>query len=120
MQLRSTCLPLLFLLALLQSPQESLRQHYQAAEGYARAGNVAAADKEYRAILALSYNQLGKNYLAQQAYANAVTALEAAARYDADAPDTLVALAIAYFDAEQFKPALAPLTKALTINPQDI
>src|SRR5690349_13684069 len=120
MQLRSTCLPLLFLLALLQSPQESLRQHYQAADGFARAGNAAAADKEYRAFLAISYNQLGKNYLAQQAYASAITALEAAARYDDSAPDTLVTLAIAYFDAEQFKQALAPLAKALTANPQNV
>jgi len=119
MQLRSTCLPLLFLLAIFQSPQNLLRQHYEAAEAQARAGNLAAAETEYKAILALGYYRLGKVYAAQQSYKDAVTAFEAAARFGPDSQETLIDLAIAYFNAEQFEKALAPLGKALAGNPQN-
>jgi tetratricopeptide (TPR) repeat protein len=120
MQLRSNCLPLLFLLVVLQSPQTLLREHYEAAEARARAGNLAAAETEYKAILAIGYDRLGKIYLAQQSYKSAVAAFEAAARYDQGSQDALIDLAIAYFNAGQFKQALAPLGKALAANPQSV
>src|SRR5436853_6844509 len=120
MQLRSTCLPLLFLLAILQSPQNLLKQHYEAAEAHTRAGNLAAAETEYKAILAVGYYRLGKVYSAQQAYQSAITAFEAAARFGPDSQETLIDLAIAYFNAEQFDQARAPLAKALAGNPQSV
>jgi tetratricopeptide (TPR) repeat protein len=120
MQVRSTCLPLLFLLAILQSPQNLLKQHYEAAEAHTRAGNLGAAESEYKAILAVGYYRLGKVYSAQQSYKSAVTAFEAAARYDTDSQETRIDLAIAYFNAEQFDKALAPLAKALAANPQSV
>ena len=59
MQLRATCLPLLFLLlAPWQSPQNVLRQHYEAAESQRRAGNYAAAETEYKAMLAVGYDRV--------------------------------------------------------------
>src|SRR5689334_13176185 len=120
MQVRSTCLPLLFLLAIFQSPQNLLRQHYEAAEAHTRAGNLVAAEAEYKAILAVGYDRLGKVYSAQQAYKSAVTAFEAAAGYGPDSQETLIDLAIAYFNTEQFDKALAPLAKAMAGNPQSV
>ncbi|HEX8474108.1 MAG TPA: tetratricopeptide repeat protein [Pyrinomonadaceae bacterium] len=117
MYLRSTLLPLLFLLVVFQSPQDSLRQHYEAAEAARRTGNLPAAENEFRAILAEAYTRLGEIYSAQKDYSNAVATLEAAALYRADAPDALVALAVAYFNTAQYERAFEPLRKALAQNP---
>ena len=118
MYLRSAVLPLLFLLAGFQSPQDSVRQHYEAAEAQRRAGNLTAAETQFSAILAEGYARLGKIYLAQKDYKEALTALEAAAIYQPDSDNVLIDLGIAYFNAEQYAKALAPLRKALAINPQ--
>ncbi|HEV2912988.1 MAG TPA: tetratricopeptide repeat protein [Pyrinomonadaceae bacterium] len=118
MYLRSTFLPLLFLLVVFQSPQDSLRQHYEAAEAHRRAGDLAAAETEFKAILAEGYGKLGKIYAAQKAYGEAVAALESAALYRPDNQEVLVDLAIAYFDRGQYKKALEPLSKALARDPQ--
>src|SRR4051794_16183863 len=98
MYLRSTYLPLLLLLAVFQSPQDSLRQHYEAAESYRRAGNLSAAETEFKAVLAEGYGKLGKIYAAQKAYKEAATAFESAALYRPDDQEVLIDLAIAYFD----------------------
>src|SRR5438045_1589205 len=118
MRLRSSLLPLLLLFAVFQAPPDSIRQHYEAAEAHRRAGDLAAAEIEYKAILADAYDRLGKIYLAQKDYKQAVAALEAANSYEPQAPDVPVDLAIAYFNAEQYEQALAPLSKALKRNPQ--
>ncbi|MGA9995888.1 MAG: tetratricopeptide repeat protein [Pyrinomonadaceae bacterium] len=118
MYLRSTFLPLLVLLVAFQTPQDSLRQHYEAAEAHRRAGNFAAAEIEYTAILAEGYGKLGKIYSAQKNYQQAIPALESAALYRPDSQEVLIDLAIAYFDAEQYKKALEPLNRALSLNPQ--
>ncbi len=83
------------------------------------AGNPAAAETEYTAILAEAYSKLGRVYLAQKEYKNAITALEAAAAYIKDDDGILVDLAIAYFNSEQFDKALVPLNKARARNPQN-
>jgi tetratricopeptide (TPR) repeat protein len=110
---------LLLLLLVFQSPQDTIRQHYEAAEGYRRAGNPAAAETEYTAILVDGYDRLGKIYTAQRRHKEAITALAAAALYRPDSPQVLLDLAIAYFDAEQFEKALEPLRKILTREPQN-
>ena len=120
MRFRSSLLPLLLLLAPFQSPPDSIRQHYEAAEARRRAGDLAAAEQEYAAILAEAYAKLGKIYAAQGRYSEAVPALEAAARYRPGDVDVLVDLAIAYFDADQFKRALGPLDAALARDPQSV
>src|SRR5438045_8748550 len=94
---RASLLPLLFL-ALLQSPQDSIRLHYEAAESHRRAGDLAAAETEYTAILAEGYAKLGKIYTAEGRYKDAAATLEAASRYRPGAQDVLLDLAIAYFD----------------------
>ncbi len=90
-------LPLLLLLSLFQTPGDSFRKHYEVAEAHRRAGNLPAAEAEYRAILNVAYPALGKVYTAQSNYGGAVAVLEAAAAHGTDSPQSLVGLAIAYF-----------------------
>ena len=103
MHLGSTFLPFLLLLLVFQSPQDALRQHYEAAEAQRLAGNLAAAEAEYAAILAEGYGRLGKIYSAQGAYKKAIPALEANVFYRPDSEQALIELAIAYFGAEQYE-----------------
>jgi len=116
--LPSTFFPLLLLLSVFQSPQDSLRQHSEAADAQRRAGNLAAAEREYTALLAEGYGKLGKVYSAEKNYQQAISALESAIGYQPDSQEVLIDLAIAYFDAEQFEKALKPLGKVLSDNPQ--
>lgn len=119
MSLRSSLLPLLVLLSLVQPPQqETIRQHYEAAEAQRRAGNLAGAETEYTAILAEGYSQLGKIYAAEKDYRLAIQTLETATRYAPRDESVLVELAIAYFETDQYQKAFAPLSKALALNSQ--
>src|SRR5919109_2107177 len=106
-------LPLLFLLIALQSPHDSIRLHYEAAEAQKRAGNLAAAEIEYEAILGEGYAGLGKSYLAEKDYKNALEALQACVIYKPHAPPVLLDLSIAYFNTEQYQKALEPLRQVL-------
>jgi tetratricopeptide (TPR) repeat protein len=120
MRLRSNALPLLLLLFVFQSPQGNIRRHYDAAEAARRAGNFDAAEREYAAILAEGYAQLGRIYSAENRYSEAVETLEAAARYAPDSVATLVDLAIAYFDSGQYRKALEPLARAVALDPRSV
>src|SRR5215813_11994534 len=121
MCLRSVFLSLMFPLAALSfAPpffQDTIKQHYEAAEAHKQAGNLAAAEAEFAAILAEGYGRLGKIYLAQKAYEKAVTVLEAAALSRPEAPEALIDLAVAYFRAGQYEKASEPLRKALARDP---
>lgn len=119
MYLRAQFFPVLGLLLLLfQSPQDSIRQHYQAAEAHRLAGDLAAAESEFTAILAEAYGRLGKIYSAQKQYTEAIKVLESAAVSGTDSQVVLLDLAIAYFDAGQYRRALAPARKVLALNPE--
>jgi tetratricopeptide (TPR) repeat protein len=122
MSLRSAILPLLLLLvpfqSFAQSSAASFREHYEAAEAHRRAGNLAAAEVEFAAILAEACHKLGKIYTAQANYQGAVTALESAAAHRPDSPDVLVDLAIAYFHVDQYEKAKGPLGRALARDPR--
>ncbi len=117
MQLRSIITFCLFLPLVYQSPQDTIRQHYQSAEAARNAGNLEAAESEYAFILAEGYQRLGKIYSARSEYPLALTALEAAQKYRPDSPEVLVDLAIAYFGAQQYEKAVSPLNRALVIAP---
>jgi tetratricopeptide (TPR) repeat protein len=124
MRLRSTLPALLPLLFVFQSPsspqQNTIRQHYERAEARRRAGDLPAAEAEYAAILAEGYGKLGKIYSAEKQYKEAVTALEAAARYRPESEEVLVDLSIAYFDAGQYGKALEPSGKAVALNSRSV
>lgn len=117
MHLRSIITFCLFLPLVYQSPQDSIRRHYQSAEAARQAGNLDAAESEYIAILAEGYQRLGRIYSARAEYPLALTALEAAQRYRPNSPEVLVDLAIAYFGARQYEKAVGPLSNALAIAP---
>jgi tetratricopeptide (TPR) repeat protein len=120
MYLRATLLPALLLFFAFQTPQNGIREHHDAAEAARRAGDYAAAEREYATILGEGYARLGKIFSAEKKYSEAVEALEAAARYRPDSQDVLVDLSIAYFDAGQYRKALEPAGRALTLNPQSV
>jgi tetratricopeptide (TPR) repeat protein len=117
MYLRSATFPLLVLLVVFQSPQDSIQKHYQAAESYRLAGNLAGAELEFAAILAEAYGRLGKIYSARKQYPQAIKVLESAAVSGPDSQDVLLDLAIAYFDAGEYRKALEPVRKVLVLNP---
>jgi tetratricopeptide (TPR) repeat protein len=122
MRLRSTLVPFLLLSALQSTPppQQTIRQHYETAEARHRAGDLAAAEAEYAAILAEGYAKLGKIYARGGRYAEAVAALEAASRLRPDSAEVLVDLAIACFDSEQYTHALDAAGRALALDPQSV
>src|SRR6476661_1648509 len=120
MYLRSTFLPLLFLLIFIQSPSDSFRKHYEEAERQRKTGNLVAAEVEYTTFLGEIYGRLGKIYLAQKQYKSAATALESAASFNPRSQELLIDLAIAYFDSGQFQKAFEPLNKALPINAANV
>src|SRR5712671_4812031 len=111
-------LSLLLLPLVFQSPQDRLKQHYEAAEAQARAGNFAAAETEYTAILAEGYRAVGRIYGAQQKHKEAIAALEAAALYQPASEEILSDLANTYFEAGLFDKALQPLHQAVAVNSQ--
>jgi tetratricopeptide (TPR) repeat protein len=117
MDFRSILVPLLLLLPF-QSPADSFRKHYEAAEAQQRAGNYVAAEAEFTAILAEAYDRLGGVYSAQGNYKESVTAFEASASYRPDSVEVLVDLGIAYFHTEQYQKAIEPLSHALAIDPR--
>ena len=118
MHSRVACLFLSLLLLPFQSPRDSIRQHYEAAEAYQRAGNLIAAEGEYVAILTGAYHGLGTIYIAQENYKEAVGSLEMAAVCRPDSTEVLVDLSISYFYIGQYPKAIEPLNKALVLTPQ--
>src|SRR6266850_5353392 len=119
MHSRVACLFLSFLLLPFQSPRDSIRQHYEAAEAYQRAGNLIAAEGEYLAILTGAYHKLGTIYIAQENYKEAVGSLEMATAYRPDSPEVLVDLSVSYFYIGQYPKAIEPLNRALVLTPQN-
>jgi tetratricopeptide (TPR) repeat protein len=119
MRLSSTVLPLFLALLLWQSPQDSIRRHYEAAEALRLAGNSAAAETEYTAILTEGYERLGEVYLVQERHQEAIEILESALAYRANSPALLINLAIAYFDVEKYEKAADAARRALILDSQN-
>ena len=119
MNVSSRFLSLLLLPFVFQSPQDRLLQHYESAEALARAGNPAAAETEYAAILAEGYRAVGRIYSARQKQKQAIAAFEAAAQYQPASQENLLDLALTYYEAGLFDKALQPLSKAISLNAQN-
>ena len=120
MLFQSTLLSVLLLSVPFQSPADSFRRHHEKAEAHRRAGDTAAAEREYRAILDEAYPKLGRTYAALAERARAVTAFEAAARGRPDSVELLVELSIAYFNDGQYKKATEPVLRALALDPRSV
>src|SRR6185503_6040257 len=119
MYFRSTLVALLLFLIPFQSANDSFQKNFEAAEVYRRAGNLTAAETQFREILAEAYYRLGKVHLAQANYAKAVAALESAATSRPPSADVLVDLAVAFFYLEQYQKGVVALGKALSLDPNN-
>lgn len=113
MRLSSTIIPLILVLLIWQSPQDSIRRHYEAAEALRLAGNSAAAETEYTAILTEGYERLAEIYLVQEKHQSAIAILESALEYRSNSPALLINLAIAYFGVEKYEKAADAARRAL-------
>ena len=101
-------------------PQDqTLGQRYEAAQELVRAGKLAEAEIELKAILAAQYRSLMKTYGALSKREPALEAAEAAANYQSTDSDLLLEMAIAYLEAAQFDKALSPLLKAAKFQPNN-
>ena len=116
---RWASIPLFFSIFFFQQQPDLFRKHYDAATAAHRAGNYAAAEAEFRIILAEGYHRLGKVYLAQQRYQASVGALESAAAAQPTNTEPLVDLAIAYFYTGQYSKGVQPLQRVIGDNPQN-
>src|SRR5215213_368714 len=109
-----------FLLPPFKSPQDTtLGQRYEAAQELVRAGKLAEAETELKAILAAQYRRLMKTYGALMNRGPALEAAEAAANYQSTDNDLLIELAMAYLEAAQFDKALDPLLRAARLQPNN-
>jgi tetratricopeptide (TPR) repeat protein len=97
----------------------TLGQRYEAAQGLARAGKLAEAETELKAILAAEYRRLNRIYAALLNRERALEAAEAVASYQSQDSDLLIELATAYLEAAQFDKALDPLLKAARLQPNN-
>ena len=101
-------------------PQDqTLAQRYEAAQELVRAGKLAEAETELKAILAAQYRRLIKIEAALTKRGPALEAAEAAANYQSTDSDLLIELAVAYLEAAQFDKALDPLLKAAQLQPNN-
>src|SRR6476619_1645748 len=90
----------------------TVEQRYEAAQELARAGKLAEAETELKAILAAEYRRLTKIYAALMNRERALEAAEAAANYQSQDSALLIGLAMAYLKAAQYNKALEPLLTA--------
>jgi tetratricopeptide (TPR) repeat protein len=109
----------LFLFFPVQTSRDLIRLHHEKAEALRHARNLKGAEAEYRAVLGEAYQKLGRVRSAETNYPAAVNALEAATLYRPDSDDLLIDLGIAYFHAEQYEKALAPLSTAASRSPNN-
>ena len=101
-------------------PQDTtLAQRYEAAQALVRAGKLAEAETELKAILAAQYRRLMKTYGALQKREPALEAAEAAANYRSTDTNLLIETAMVYLEAAQFDKALNPLLKAAQLQPNN-
>jgi tetratricopeptide (TPR) repeat protein len=119
MYLRWASLPLLITICFFQQPSDLFRKHYDAANKARSTGNYAAAEAEFKIILAQAYHSLGKIYLAEQSYQASVAVLESAAAAQPKSTDALVDLAIAYFYTGQYSKGIAPLQRVIIADPKN-
>ena len=119
MYLRLASISLLFSLLFFQSQGDLFRQHYETANAAHRAGNYAAAETEFKAIIAESFERLGKVYSAQGKYQDSIDAFESANTVRHSSTEVLIDLSIAYFHAGQYAKGIMPLERVIAAEPRN-
>ena len=113
-------LSVIVLLILFQAPEDFFRKHFDAADRLWRAGNLAAAEAEYRETLPEAYKRLGRIYSARHDYKRSIDSYIAARDYREDSLEFLIDLAISYFYSRQYKDAINLLTRLTVQNPRSV
>src|ERR1043165_5025741 len=116
MYLRFASICLLFSIFFFQSQGDLFRKHYEAANAAHRAGNYAAAEAEFKAILGEAYERLGRIYSAEGKYQASIEAFESANTTRPASTDALIDLSIAYFHVNQFPKGVEPLQRAIAAD----
>ncbi len=96
-----------------QAQGDLFRKHYEAANAAHRAGNYAAAEAEFKLILAEASERLGKIYSAQGNYEASVASFETANSTRPGSSNALIDLSIAYFHLGQFAKGVEPLQRVI-------
>src|SRR5215217_7490125 len=96
-----------------------LRKHYEAANAAHKAGNLDAAEAEFKVILGQAYETLGKIYSAQGKYDASVTAFESGNAMRRSSNAALIDLSIAEFHLGQFAKGIEPLQRVLATDTQN-
>src|ERR1044071_6503326 len=119
MYLRFASISLLLSIFFFQSQSDLFRKHYEAANAAHRAGNYAAAEAEFKVILAQAYETLGKIYSAQGKYEASVAAFESGNALRPNSNAALIDLSIAHFHLGQFAQGIDPLQRVLATDTQN-
>src|SRR6185503_4004676 len=93
--------------------------HYEAANAAHRAGNLDAAEAEFKVILGQAYETLGKIYSAQGKYDASVAAFESGNAMRPNSNAALIDLSIAQFHLGQFAKGIEPLQRVLATDTQN-
>ncbi|HEY4425019.1 MAG TPA: tetratricopeptide repeat protein, partial [Pyrinomonadaceae bacterium] len=95
------------------------RKHYEAANAAHKAGNLDAAEAEFKVILGQAYETLGKIYSAQGKYDASVAAFESGNAMRPNSNAALIDLSIAQFHLGQFAKGIEPLQRVLATDTQN-
>ena len=104
--LPATLIPLFLLVFNSPSPQSSPLPKVLEPPAQIQSADSARAEKEITLALAESYAKLGKIYLAEKKYQQAISTLVMVTSYRPSYPELSIDLAIACFNAEQYQQAL--------------
>ncbi len=102
-----------------QNPGEALRQQFQAAKAALESGDLARAEAEYRATLALGLRQLGNLALSENRYAQATQLLDDAVKATPQDGDLRVEAAIAFFRSGDSAKAKDLIQAVLAEHPEN-
>jgi tetratricopeptide (TPR) repeat protein len=102
-----------------QNPGEVLSKQFQAAKSSLASGDLAQAEADYRATLALGLRQLGNLAISEDRYAQATQLLDAAVKIAPQDADLRVEAAIAWFRAGDSAKAADLIQAVLADHPEN-
>src|SRR5713101_575636 len=102
-----------------QNPGEALRKQFQVAKAALESGDLARAEAEYRATLALGLRQLGNLALSENRYAQATQLLDDAVKATPQDADLRVEAAIAFFRSGDSAKAKDLIQAVLAEHPEN-
>jgi len=108
-----------------QNTQARVQTLYDEARSKEQAGDLNAAIEKYQAILKLdpklaaAFNNLGRLYVRQARYLDAIESLKNALQLDAKLASSHVLMGISLYEMEDYGAARQELTEAVRLDPRD-